>query len=106
VSVLDGILRMRSRSWSHAYVCECRVCVSPSIVARQRLGKSPLIVARQRLGKIRLSLLSKFLRILHGTCTHLWGARWAPGQDGHSGNEEKPLPMGLGKTTSLYELRE
>jgi hypothetical protein len=28
----------------------CCLCVSPLIVARQRLGKNPFIVARQRLG--------------------------------------------------------
>jgi hypothetical protein len=35
---------MRSR------FCLC-VCVSPLIVARQRLGKNPTIVDRQRLGR-------------------------------------------------------
>jgi hypothetical protein len=32
------------------YVRVC-VCVSPTIVARQRFGENPLIVARQRLDK-------------------------------------------------------
>jgi hypothetical protein len=30
------------------------VCVSPTIVAKQQLGKNPLIVARKRLGKVPL----------------------------------------------------
>jgi hypothetical protein len=45
-------------------VCACArvcVCVSPIIVARQRLGKSPLIVARQRLGKSPLIVARKRL---------------------------------------------
>jgi hypothetical protein len=34
------------------HCCLCvRVCVSPTIFARQRLGKNPLIVAKQRLCK-------------------------------------------------------
>jgi hypothetical protein len=47
---LSSLLVCTITLWDHVAVRVC-VCVSPLIVARQRLGKKTPIVARQRLGK-------------------------------------------------------
>jgi hypothetical protein len=44
------ILELEAYEITLLSVC-ARACVSPPIVARQRIGKNPLIVARQRLGE-------------------------------------------------------
>jgi hypothetical protein len=58
------------------------VCVSPSFVARKRLGKNPLIVVRQRLGKnfqllARQRLARNSTAVTHATIEELLDASFS-----------------------------